>query len=208
MASAPSHPRLAPDSMTSSTRGKPYRANAEDRHQPHGEARYARPTIAALAVSTPLSTIRYCNSRPRGAPSALRMAISRPRLSARAMSRFMALAQAISNTQPTAARTMSSVEPASPTTRAFGIPVGPHVAFSSWYSDFQDTEQARVGGAQRVERSCAGNLQTPTPDRHREERSLSLGDRPPSRSEHRDVLLEWARHLLQHPDHVSAHHQW
>ena len=48
----------------------------------------------------------------------------------------MALAQAISNTQATAARTMSSVEPASPTTRAFRS-WRPQVAFSSWYDDFQ-----------------------------------------------------------------------
>ena len=58
---------------------------------------------AAPAVSTPLSTTRCCSSRPREAPSALRMASSRLRASARATSRLMALAHAMRSTQPTAA---------------------------------------------------------------------------------------------------------
>ena len=81
-------------------------------------------------VSTALSATQCCSSRPRDAPSALRMASSRLRASARATSRLIAFAQAISSTQPTAASTTSSVAPMSPTTRALRS-CRPQVAFSS-----------------------------------------------------------------------------
>ena len=94
------------------------------------------PTAAAAAVSTRSRPVRCCRSRPREAPSALRMASSRLRSSARAMSRLIAFAHAMRSTQPTAASTMTSVEPTSPTTRDLRS-CRPHVAFSSWYDDFQ-----------------------------------------------------------------------
>ena len=61
-------------------------------------------------VSTPLSTTRCWSSRPRDAPSAPRIASSRLRSSARAISRLTAFAQAMSSTQPTAASTTKSVD--------------------------------------------------------------------------------------------------
>ena len=88
------------------------------------------PVAAAPAQSTALSATRCCSSRPRDAPSALRIASSRLRASARATSRLIALAHAIRSTQPTAASATNSVAPMSPTTRVLRSN-RPHVAFSS-----------------------------------------------------------------------------
>ena len=59
--------------------------------------------------------MNWRSSRPRPAPSAVRIANSRCRVSARASSRFARLAQAISSTNPTAACSTQMARLALPT---------------------------------------------------------------------------------------------
>ena len=102
-----------------------------------GRARRRRARPAPRRPSAaPASTSTCCSRRPVEAPSAPRIASSRPRCRLRAISRLTALAQAMSRTQATAASTKASVEPTSPTSRDFRS-CSPHVAFSFWYDDRQ-----------------------------------------------------------------------
>jgi hypothetical protein len=55
----------------------------------------SRPATAPSAVSTQLSVISWRSSRPRPAPTAVRTAISRRRVSDRAISRFATFAHTI-----------------------------------------------------------------------------------------------------------------
>ena len=75
-----------------------------------------RPTAPPAAASTRLSVSICRTSRPRSAPSAMRILISRVRPAARTSSRLPTLAQAISSTQPTAASRISSAGRAAATT--------------------------------------------------------------------------------------------
>ena len=125
---AGARPKIVPEAMairnviptalasmrTLSRRGMPGGANRSSRSS--AQALTTRPAAPATIARTRLSVSIWRTRRPRSAPSAIRMAISRVRPAARTSSRLPTFAHAISNTQPTADRSSSSAGRAEATT--------------------------------------------------------------------------------------------
>ena len=175
------------------------------------------PASAAPAVSTPLSTRRCCSSRPRDAPSALRIASSRLRLSARATSRLMALAQAIRSTQPTAASTRNERRADVADHARFQILNAPR-GLLVLIRRLPDGKEPRVGGAQRSGAPPRGRHPVAgVPSAIVKKGPLRLGAGQRAAVNSATVVLERPFRLLQHADdgvaravdgHRTSEHRW
>ena len=115
MATTKVNASTAPSTAVSSRRGTS--AGPERDDELHRRRRRApRRTAPPASESTRFSVSHCATRRPRPAPSARRIAVSRRRDVARASSRFDTFAHAISSTRPTAPTSTSSAGFVSPTT--------------------------------------------------------------------------------------------
>ena len=157
------------------------------------------PTITAPAVSTPDSTSRCCTSRLRVAPSALRMANSRPRPSARAMSKVTAFAHAMSRHAADGGERQQDRRSGIADDTRLEILDAPR-RLLVLIRRLPDRKQSPIGGVQRLDGRLARDVRPQPAKRHREERALALGCRPVRDREHRDVVLEGPDIFLQDAD--------
>jgi len=106
--------RTRPSSPISCDRGSPSLSDVSSARVSHHAS--ASPEAPPATASTPVSTRISRMTRPRPAPRAVRIAISRPRAAARVSIRQAMSAQAISSSTPTAASNTTSSRRILPTT--------------------------------------------------------------------------------------------
>ena len=151
---------VAGSTVTSVSRGRSAGASATSALTP--QRAMITPPVPASSASTTLSVSICRIRRRRPAPTAARTTSSRPRAAARASSRLATLAQAISNTNATAASSTNNVCRVSPTTTSCsGTAAMPLSALLSGYCCARRDAMADISDC-----ACAGDTpgaSLPTP---------------------------------------------